>query len=430
MPMPTLVRQQLARHQGRIELVVRYLTGQGILQVVSLLNGFFIIRWLDFENQAKFTIAMGALSTISFLSDLGFGGSLLSLVGNNMSDNKIVSTYLSAINYYKKKLIILSVILSFIVTICLFVKNRAWGYEYYYLYALVLIGALYQSSLGPYSAIMQAKGKLTAFYTPQIIDSFLRLLISFMLVNFYYLNSIMAVCLISIGTGFVHFYQKDSVKEYLTKNSEISPIIKGEVLNRIIPVLPLSILFLIQAQVSTFLISYYASYKVIAEIGALSRLGQFYSLLTPFTTVVLLPYFAKSSSEKLIIKIIIVSIASVLVTVPFSLMAFLYPDLYLLLLGKKFYQLKPYIGLFFISSSINYVSGVVWSIIFARGFTKWHSSIISLALTIAVQALCLANISLTSTLNILYFNFWTFAASLVVNFTICTIGIITSKNRL
>ena len=179
-----------------------------------------------------------------------------------------------------------------------------------------------------------------------------------------------------------------------------------------------------------FLIGYYANYKTIAEVGALSRLGQFFSLLTPFTSIVLLPYFAKSTVSTIATRSIITVVISLLITLPFIVVAYTTPKFYLIVLGDKFKQLDYLVGMFFVSVSINYISGIVWAIIFARKLSRWHFSIVSIIATVFVQTVCIINIPLSTTQGIILFTLWTYLTSSVLNLIICTIGIFKLSNQL
>ena len=412
-----------------VKILYTYFIGQGLLQMINLLNGFYIIRWLDFENQAKFTLALGMFSTISFFSDLGFGGTLLSLVGSDIDNKEVVGKYISGIRYYKNKLIVLSILVSSVVA-TVFYTRQNWGFEFICVYIFILIGALCQSSMGYYAAVIQAKGELRAYYKPQIIVSILRFSISYLMVKVFTLDVIVAVALISLGSLYSTYSLKQYARKYYSEITPITDVVKSEIIKTIAPIVPMSILFIIQGQVGMFLIGYYANYKTIAEVGALSRLGQFFSLLTPFTSIVLLPYFAKSTVSTIATRSIITVVISLLITLPFIVVAYTTPKFYLIVLGDKFKQLDYLVGMFFVSVSINYISGIVWAIIFARKLSRWHFSIVSIIATVFVQTVCIINIPLSTTQGIILFTLWTYLTSLVLNLIICTIGIFKLSNQL
>jgi len=70
----------------------------------------------------------------------------------------------------------------------------------------------------------------------------------------------------------------------------------------------------------------------------------------------------------------------------FSALAFLFPRMFLWILGPHYRDLRFEVGLIILASSIRYVSGFMWVIHSARRFVYWWNNLSNIILTVAVQA--------------------------------------------
>ncbi len=82
----------------------RCLSGQSILQALNFITGFLLVRWLSIESYAQFGVVFGFQSTLAMLIDLGFGGCIVSLVGNRGDRPEIIGGYISAAHWFRTRL--------------------------------------------------------------------------------------------------------------------------------------------------------------------------------------------------------------------------------------------------------------------------------------------------------------------------------------
>jgi len=71
-------------------LIFRFLAGQGSVQVLNLVSGFYYCAKV--EAYAQYSVAFGFQNTLGVLVDLGISGSIVALVGDR-SDKEIVGTF-------------------------------------------------------------------------------------------------------------------------------------------------------------------------------------------------------------------------------------------------------------------------------------------------------------------------------------------------
>jgi O-antigen/teichoic acid export membrane protein len=84
-------------------LIFRFLAGQGSVQVLNLVSGFLLLRWLSVEAYAQYSVAFGFQNTLGILVDLGISGSIVALVGDRGSDKEIVGTYIQSAKHFRNR---------------------------------------------------------------------------------------------------------------------------------------------------------------------------------------------------------------------------------------------------------------------------------------------------------------------------------------
>src|SRR5687767_11972262 len=82
--------------------IARFITGQGSLQAVNLLAGFLLIRCLDVDNYALYSLTTGFQGTVGVLAELGLGGSIVALLAGR-TDPTNVGRYLRSTTHYRDR---------------------------------------------------------------------------------------------------------------------------------------------------------------------------------------------------------------------------------------------------------------------------------------------------------------------------------------
>ncbi len=86
-------KSENSRLQDFVSLLV-YLAGQGLVQFTNLLTGLLLLRWLAVDNYAQFIVAFTFQLTLGFLTDLGFSGTIVALVGPRGNDPAVIGSYI------------------------------------------------------------------------------------------------------------------------------------------------------------------------------------------------------------------------------------------------------------------------------------------------------------------------------------------------
>ncbi len=379
-----LLRHPFTRHRSRVGFVSDYVLGQGLLQVLNVLNGFFLLRWLSIDEQAKFSLAMGLQAVLVVLADLGFGGSLLGLIGSRTDDRNRIGQYVAGVRRFKNQFFgICATVVTLVVAV--YAAGRGWTLDGWLLYGVVLMGTYAQSQSGYYAAVLLMKRKLMAFYQPQILTAGLRLAVSFWLYYGEHLSALAAVLLTTGAFVLNALSMRRRARPYYEPVRKADRAIRREMLRTLGPVMPMVIFYALQGQLVLFLAGYFGQATNVAQIGALGRINQLFALLTPFNAIVLLPYFAQSPKTGLVRRYVLVLLAGVGVVLPVVAVAYQMPVLFVWLLGAKYASLRDVLGPYVLSAAVWYLTSIAWAVNAAKNWNHWTTAALYVLLLTGVQ---------------------------------------------
>ncbi len=104
-----------------------------------------------------------------------------------------------------------------------------------------------------------------------------------------------------------------------------------------------------------------------------------------FNTIVVEPYIARIGRERLLRTFVGFVLLAMLGCVPILLVAFLWPQGFLWILGAKYAGLRGALGWYMLSACMNFVSGLIWIMNRARKWVFWSGSFLEVVLLLGVQ---------------------------------------------
>ena len=117
-----------------------------------------------------------------------------------------------------------------------------------------------------------------------------------------------------------------------------------EVLNYILPAIPTFIFAAFQSQIALFLINAFGQTANVAEVAALSRLGQLFIVFTTFNLIIIEPRIARLKPERLLRTYLQLILLAFVFCLSIVLLAFAFPTPLLWLLGPKYSSLGHIVG--------------------------------------------------------------------------------------
>jgi len=394
----------------------RFVTGQLLLQGLNVLNGFFLLRWLSVTQQAKFSVAFSIQSLILSLSDLGFTGSIIALVGNRYDDKRVVGSYIQTAKRLRNYLFFFSVAVTLII-VPFIIKEQAWSYiDLAIILAPVLLAVFWQADCSLYDSTLVMHKKMTELYRPQVLVAALKLSTNFFLHIFGWIGAFSTL----VVNAFALLFNGKSYKRKAAAYVEITPGDKydaqfKEMVNYLKPLFPSLVFNALYGQIQIFLISLFGKSANIAEIAALGRLAQLFLFLNSVNGAVIAPLIARSPANKLAPKYFLIIVASFSVAGIIFLLSLFCPNLFLLLLGPKYYHLKNELMLMILNACLSYVGGVMWTMHSARKWIFWWGTWSYMICVVTCQTIGITCFDISTTHGVLCISTLTLSSMLLIH---------------
>jgi O-antigen/teichoic acid export membrane protein len=391
--------------QGRraTAIVLSFLLGQGPLQLVQILSGFLLVRWLSVEAWAQYGLASGLQLTMGILMDLGIAGTIIPLVGHRRDDPGIIGRYVRAAKNFRDWTfwVLAPVTVAGFLILC---HRHGWGWKVETLLVLAVLLTLYSNGqMSCFSAPLLIFGRLQDFYVPQTLSGTVRVAAYAVCRVFGALNSWTAAMLLALNVSANASLLKRKSRKYLELPAHSDPETDREMLRYMLPATPAVVFAAFQSQIALFLISLFGQTANIAEVAALGKLGQLFAVLMTFNVVVIEPYVARLSRERLLSTYLGFTLITSVVCIPVVLAAFAFPKPFLWLLGGNYAGLSQSVGWVVFAACGNHVAGMMWIMNRARKWVFWSGTILEIVLLLLVQTAFIALVGVQTTRHAVLF---------------------------
>lgn len=381
-----LPHSQLKNRARRIfSVVLSFLLGQGALQGVNLAIGLFLVRALSVSDYAKFGLASGFQSTTSILMDLGYASTIIPLVGERVFDRALVGRYVQGAKSLRNRTFWIAAPFASIAFLAVTHKQR-WTWPIQITLLASILVALYSSGTVSYSSVpLFLYRRLRDYYLPQTITGICRLGIYLTLGILGGLNSWIAAGCNALNiavNGYLLEKKSNSSIEWPGKDD---PSVRKEIIRYVLPAAPATLIGAFNGQIALLLISVFGNTVGIAQVAALSRIGQLFVVLMTFNIVIIEPYMARLQREHLRITYLRLIAIAIIGGAFMVLLAFLEPEIFLWALGPQYAVLRDLIGWVILTVCINYIAGLIWIMNRSRKWLFWRGTIAEIALLIVIQ---------------------------------------------
>jgi O-antigen/teichoic acid export membrane protein len=277
---------------GLLVAIGKFASAQVVIQGIGFICGIVAVRLLSTEQYALYILANTFLGTLAVLADSGITSGAMSQGGKVWRDPKMLGAVLATSLRLRKRFALWSGVVVLPILALLLVRHGANWVELSMI--LVCVAALFQLGLG--TSIYEIPAKLH-----QCVGSIgriratmgvarLALILGFLLV---WAKAPMALLAGVLPQWFairsLHRMSRRMVDWGQPPDSEV----EAETLRIVRKVLPGSIFYCVSGQLSVFLISFSGTTMALAQVGAIGRLTQIFSLVSTLCAVVAVPRFAR-----------------------------------------------------------------------------------------------------------------------------------------
>lgn len=383
-----------------VRLMTTFVTGQLLIQALNFGTGLLLLRWLSVAAYAQYSVAFSIQTSLNQLVDMGFAKSIVALVGERGHDPHVIGGYLQGARHYRlRSFAVLSVASALFFPFIL--RNQDWSpMVKVSLWASVVASVFLQGQI-LYGSPLLIRRKIREYYNGSIASGSFRLSTSVVLHFLSALTGPISAWINAFSLGIQGLIYRKAAEGISIEPPELDQEKCAEIRQFVNPLWPTMVYSALQSQINIALISYFGKTHNIAEVAALGRLSQLFLLFSAMNGVLVEPYFANLHRNKLVKHYLYACALSLFIGVFLTGTAYVFPDVYLLLLGKNYSNLRAYIGPSVLSACLTYVQSVIYTIHNSRKWVFWSSSIFAIVLALVVQTVSVMVFNLSSTMGII-----------------------------
>lgn len=399
-------------------LIARFLTGQVVVQVVNLVTGFLILRFLSINEYAIYILG-SLLGTVGALgSDMGISQGVISIGAPIRDDKTAFSGLVKSAILLRRRFFVLAVpvvaVLAYavlhntddgipaMIAVTLLAMAIAWVQQ------SVVLGVSVLNAHHDSSRLMRA-GLGSAFCRLILVATFCRVApfaltglainLAGMLLNAWLLSRF--------------------CRNYLNAGRPDEQDFSAKLLKFAKPLIPGVVYHLIQGQIAVFLLGLSGATEAVAEVGALGRLGQVMGVLAMLNGFFIQPYFARIADYRNFAKSAVqVFAALLLVFAIVTVSTLIFPELWLAILGPNYKGLAGEMVIAMAGAQLWVAGAVVYTIVIATRVTRGQW--LQIALGLGAQAAFLAVVGVNSTHDALLLNLVPAAAYVILQLGLLT----------
>jgi hypothetical protein len=400
---------------SRMRVIANFFAAQGVIMASNLFYGLLCVRLLPADEYAKFVVVFAVQGTVIVLMDVNFTGTLVPLVGERVSNYKVIADYVASLRQLSNW--VYGVVGAGLVFFFPFlVKNRNWDSPTVATMVLILlVSTWFMRISSAYGAVLILLRDRSTWYRGQMISSLGTLTLLLVVWSLHVLGPLLAILINVSGIVFVGMFYFFHAKQSLGNTGEASPGKRNAIIALASPNIPQAIFYALQGQLSIFLITFLGRTPGVASVGALGRLGQLFALFMQMNPLIIEPYFAKLRNSEVKRNYVVALALAALICVGITAVTWQVPQLFLWALGPQYRNLTKEVNIAIGASAISCFSGVLWTIHSARRFIYWWNVLFSMVVIVAAQVGCILLLDMGTVRGVLMLAVATNAASMFSN---------------
>jgi O-antigen/teichoic acid export membrane protein len=397
-------------------------TAQLIIQAISLVGGILVIRFLPTQEYALYTLANTMLGTMVVLADCGISNSVLAQAGKVWHDRiKLGSVLATGFNLRRKFAIAAVAIAGPFLLYLLRHHSAEWLTSLLITFSIIpaFIAALSGNLLSVGPSLHQVILPLQKIQVGVSLGRLVLLSLSI----FVFPWAFLALFAAGLPQIWGNMRLRKIAAVYADLGQKLDIQVKANTLSVVRRILPGSIYYCVSGQITIWIISIFGTTAAVAQIGALGRLSMMLNLFSSVFGVLIVPRFARLSSQNGLVLKRFIQIQFGLVVL-FILIIFVVsavPMQILWVLGKNYTSLGKELTLSVAGSCISLLAGLLFSLSTSRNWAI--NPLVSIPLTIAAMACGVLMLDMSTLAGVLKFNLFVSSFEVVVYLIYCLLKI-------
>ncbi|BAZ32301.1 hypothetical protein NIES4074_48030 [Cylindrospermum sp. NIES-4074] len=371
----------------------KFVSVQILVQGLSLVSGIFLVRTLNQQEYAYYTIATTMQGTMSVLADMGISIGLSAIGGKVWQDRyrfgQLINTALQ-LRYY---LAAISITVVAPISVWMLFRNGSSLLYALLITVIVLVGFSFQLTTGVLNIVPRLHSQIRVIQNLDLVLNISRIVllgVAYLTV----LNASVATFVGSVALGIQQLLLGRLVTDNIDRKASLNEEDRAEITQIIKKSAPNTIFYCFQGQITVWLLSIFGSVQSVAEIGALGRLGLIFSIIGSVMSGIVLPSFARCQSSKLLFRRYwqILATMCLFAAVLVGLAALL-PGQLLWVIGAKYAHLESELILVIVSSGLYFIVNTMWSINASKAWLSLVWLQIPGTLTVQISSIFLVDLS-------------------------------------
>jgi O-antigen/teichoic acid export membrane protein len=386
---------------------------QGLVQFLTALTGLLIVRTLAKQDYAVYAITNSMQAAANILADLGISLGVRSIGGRVCEDRQRYGQLLNSALKLRGWFATVSLGVTVPIAAWMLWRNGAsWVLTLALCLTIVAsLTPLLASSI--WITSLQLHGQYRRLQKIDLSNAALRLMMIGGLM-FSYLSALTAALTVVVSNWVQLIWLKKHAVELADTRQPPNAEDIRELKKLSFKMLPNSIFFCLQSQITVWLITVFGNVNNVADVSALGRISMLFLVLHTTMDMIVMPRFSRIQEPNLLFRRYAVLIFGCLVVSSLALIAAaLFSTQFLWLLGPKYSHLKPELILVMLSAVTNFVAGTMWGVNVSRAWIK--AAPLYIPVTLATQVLVLLVLDVSTVRGVLWFGFWSLVPSLFLN---------------
>lgn len=421
--------QRFWRRYAFLNRVAIFATGQGSIQLIQIVSGLLLLRWLDVREYAQYGLAAAFLATFRIFVEMGLPGAVAALVGDRFNDSNHVGRYVAAAKKLRFQLFLVFSA-AFIVSFSLIAGRHRWPWpRIAELVVCILICIWLEGRLNINSRVLLARRRVAEYYGVLVLPGIARLAGLAFFRALSTLSSVTALWLNVFSTWLSARAMHNRSRRLIDEPTQPDRLALRELKLHVAPLAPSIVFFGLQGQIIIFIMGLVGKTQQIAEVAALGRLAQVFVLLGASNAVLVAPILAATPSSKLLRRYSIVLAIGSCAAGSITLIGALFPEPLLWLLGSNYAHLSRESSWIVAGACVRYLASLCSVVNRSRSWMSWRASVSTIVLELAAQVVAIFYLDVATTMEAVYFSVVAACAALFGQLLINIIGLANSPSR-
>lgn len=284
------MRHLVTRH--RIARLTGVASVQLVVQVVAFGAGIVLVRAMEPSQYGYYTLAISMAAMAVTLSDLGLGTAVMAAAGRLGTDPHALGGLVADAQAVRRRLSWWPFVVLLPLFVALLLRQSAAPWQAVVLAVLAAATAVLQVRAGVAQAVARVLGHVAVQQRLDLIANLGKL--GLVLTAAALALDATIACVVNLAMAAVLLW---GISRHLDRHMTLPTHATGEhqggLLDHVRRQAPNSVYFVVSSQLALWLIGVFGSAERVAEVGALSRLGAVFTVMSAVSAALVLPYFAR-----------------------------------------------------------------------------------------------------------------------------------------